>query len=553
MMVRQGDFMSLRNRLVVLIAALLSLSFLVACGSSTPKAAPPPSGSFSDKNLNGTYVFSVTGSDPNGYFQTIAGTFTADGNGGITGGVIELGDAGAGLLSPTAVTGGVYNVGVDGRGGFSKGGGITLQTQSAGNFTFDFVLSSSDHGLITEYDSYGTGSGTLDLQSTVTQSDINGKSYAFNFSGSSGVGYFCGTSLTGNMPFATVGAFALDSNGDVSPGIEDINNNCTSVGGTSGVAITGGSVILCTSCVGGPGTGPSTATITSSAGTFTYDVYPVDATHLKFIESDGHLITAGDAFTQVSAIPTGDNVFIVAGYDFVASGPFTAAGLIDANGGVVMSDSVEDINDVGSPSELNFSGSYSGTGGRLVLDLSGGGFVNGGGGLACSSCTFAAYPSSGGLQLLEIDNGGMTGGVAYPQSATSLASSAGYGMNLTGVNSNGEEDDIAEFTNNNGAFTGLIDFNDQGQLSYAQRFSSTYSADGTVPGRGVVTPVSNASFNLVTYVVDNSTVVLVETDNNQVGLGSLVEQSASAASNAATRHLSVLRLAPRARGAWKRR
>ena len=71
------------------------------------------------------------------------------------------------------------------------------------------------------------------------------------------------------------------------------------------------------------------------------------------------------------------------------------------------------------------------------------------------NCIFAAYPSSGGLQMLEIDNGGMTNGVAYSQSDTTLASGEGYGMNLSGVTPNGaREDDIAEFTNNNGNFTG---------------------------------------------------------------------------------------------------
>ncbi len=62
--------------------------------------------------------------------------------------------------------------------------------------------------------------------------------------------------------------------------------------------------------------------------------------------------------------------------------------------------------------------------------------------------TFAAYPSSGGTQLLEIDGLGITGGVAYPQSNTSFASGQGYGLNLTGSNGS-EVDDIAEFTNTN--------------------------------------------------------------------------------------------------------
>jgi hypothetical protein len=157
--------------------------------------------------------------------------------------------------------------------------------------------------------------------------------------------------------------------------------------------------------------------------------------------------------------------------------------------------------------------------------------------------------------MMEIDNGGSTNGVAYAQTATSLAASQGYGMNLSGANLNAgaEEDDIAEFTNNSGTFTGLIDFNDQGSsLSSGQKFSSTYLADSTVSGRGMVTAGSN-SYDLVTYVVDSSTVVLLPIDNTLVGLGSFALQNSSAKANAAISHLAVLRVKPGAKSMLKRR
>src|SRR5262249_50194028 len=137
--------------------------------------------------------------------------------------------------------------------------------------------------------------------------------------------------------------------------------------------------------------------------------------------------------------------------------------------------------------------------------------------------TFAAYPSSGGLQLVEIDGGGSTGGVAYSQTNTSFASGEGYGLNLTAVNVNGfEEDDIAEFTNTNNNLKGLIDVNDQGSTSTPQNFNGTYSADSATAGRGVIT--SNA-FNVAAYTVDNTTTVIIELDSNQLGLGAIAQQS----------------------------
>jgi hypothetical protein len=218
-----------------------------------------------------------------------------------------------------------------------------------------------------------------------------------------------------------------------------------------------------------------------------------------------------------------------------------------------MSDSVEDINDAFLPGQF---GSITGgpaitaissplTGGRTEITFVTG-FVNGNGGIACSSnCIFAAYPSSGGLQMLEIDNGGMTNGIAYSQTATTLASGEGYGMNTTGVTTNSAEDDIAEFTNNNGSFSGIIDINDQGATAFKNTFSANYAADATVVGRGIVTPSSNGAL-LTTYVIDNSTAVAVITDPSMVGLGALVKQNSSAKSNVVANHLAVLPINPSA-------
>ena len=86
--------MSLRNR-IILPLALLSLAALAACGGSgnnTINPTPPPSGGFSSSNLNGTYVFSVGGIDSQGAPYALLGTFTANGQGGITGGAVDVND-----------------------------------------------------------------------------------------------------------------------------------------------------------------------------------------------------------------------------------------------------------------------------------------------------------------------------------------------------------------------------------------------------------------------------------------------------------------------------
>lgn len=526
----QGDVMSVRNRLVLPVI-LSSLVALAGCGGGgiSHVVTPPPTGGFTNSDLNGTYVFSVTGSDFNFAFLTMVGTLTADGNGTITGGALDLNDP---LVSAPVVnlpiTGGSYSVTADGRGQAT----LTAATPFGSSIVVDFVLATGSHGLITEFDGNATGSGTLDLQSAVAQNQIAG-SYAFNFTGIS-----LDTTTGSQFPYATVGAFTLDANGNVTSGVEDLNDNGSSVGLTN-LAITSGSVSLATV--------PGLATLTTSAGTLSFDVYPIDATHLKFIEIDALTIMVGDAFPQASSIPTGANVFTISGLDSV-QGPFTAAGLIVTDGaGTVTNASAEDINDAGVPAQvLGFTGSYTpASGGRSELTLTS--FANGNNG-GVGNYLFAAYPSTGGTQLLEIDNAGVTAGVAYPQTSTTLAS-GGYGFNLTGINAgNGsgsfEEDAIAQFTNTGGTFTGLIDFNDQGiGTSYGLGFGSTFAADGTIPGRGVITPTNNA-FNLISYVVDNSTSVFVEVepDGSQLGLGSFTLQPSAAKSNLAVTHLATLHL-----------
>jgi hypothetical protein len=552
--------MLLRNRLI-LPAVLSSLAILAACGggsSSNPPVNPPPSGGFSNSNLNGTYVFSVTGTanDATSDFVTIMGVFTADGKGNISSnGLLDQNSTAQNGLILDAITSGTYNVGSDGRATGTSAlptGLITLQTQNSGSFQFAYVLTSSTHGLVTQFENFGSASGTLDLQAGVTQSQINGQSYVFNLTGASGVGTdLCGISTPGgsSTPFATVGAFTLDANGQNASGVEDFNNNCLSSGSTN-IAITGDDIDLSTF----PGTATLTTGTSTSAITYTFDVYPIDATHLKFIEIDAQPMLVGDLFTPASSIPSGNSVFTIAGFDIPLAGPFAAAGIFhfDPNGNI-MSDSFEDINDVGNVGQ---SGAAAGgaaitgvstplTLGRAEITFTSG-FVNGNNFVACSSCIFAAYPSTGGLQLLEIDDGGSTNGIAYPQSATSLASGVGYGMNLTGVTSSSTEDDVAEFTNNNGVLNGIIDINDQGTTSFRNVFSGTYSADNTIPGRGAVDQTTNAPL-LTTYVIDDSTAVAVSADTSFVGLGALVAQNASAKSSVVANHLSVLRIRPSAR------
>src|SRR5215472_17185701 len=297
------------NRLV-LPAVLAALAILSSCGSGssgTTNPVAPPTGSFSNSNLNGTYVFSVSGIDVTGLPYAVAGTLAANGSGGITAGTIDVNGAditnSSGTPTPVAdspITGNSsYKVNVDGR------GQIALATSPLGTITLDFVLQDSSHGLLTEFDTNATGSGTLDLQSTATPSGP----YAFNLSGSD---FSNGTAAN---PFATIGNFTVGSGGAIT-GLEDFNDN--------GIAYPNDS--LTGTVVAGPSATPATVLATSTF-TLTFDVFVIDSTHLKFIEMDAGSNLVGDAYAATSAtMPTGTLAFTLAGSYPAANTVSAAAG-----------------------------------------------------------------------------------------------------------------------------------------------------------------------------------------------------------------------------------
>jgi hypothetical protein len=552
--------MSLRNRLVLPII-LSGLAALAGCGSSSTTITPPPGGSFDNSDLSGTYVFSVSGTDSGGQPYAMLGTLTANGSGGngtggITGGTIDINDAA--FLGTNPVTAPVANAAISASSTYSvskDGRGIAQLGTSTpfGTITLSFVLQSSSHGLVTEFDNIATGSGTLDLQTAgLTQSSLAG-SYAFSF---------VGVDANDAATFATVGAFTINATGGINSGAEDFNDGGFAYPNQS----LGGQVLL------GPSSTPSTVLSTESFG-LTYDVYAIDATHLKFIEMDALPIVSGDAYSQPSASISGTMAFVLVGS--FGGNPAAAGGFMVTDGGGNITDSstedaTEILNGVGTPTSapLLFSAAYTSTGsGRFTLNNFSGFF---GGSL------YAAYPSSGGLLLLEIDDNGIMTGAAYPQSTPlpSFASAEGYGLNLTGLNvgDDVEVDDIAEFTAASTAATcdgtasstvcGIIgeNFDPGGGPISNLALAGTF---GSIDNNGRVGITANAGsssnstlnggFALTLYTVDGTTFPFIESDGGQIAAGAVVEQSSTGAAAAIRAHMFIPRPLVRANTAHKQK
>jgi hypothetical protein len=526
------------------LAAISGIFLAVGCSSnSTPTSN---NSGFSNSNLSGTYVVAISGLDINASagtesFFAIVGTISADGQGNIKGGTVDINDpdlGGTGLFLGQAVSPSTYSVDSDGR------GTATLVTP-AKTFGLYFVLTSTGHALITRFDSSGSGSGTLDAQGSASQSSLT--SLAFSLSG--------GVDSTG-ASVGTVGAFTLNSSGTITPsGIQDVNEGGSSIGGLTGLTLTG-SVVLGTSTSG-------TAQLNTGFGSLAFDVWVIDSTHLKLIETDTSGLTlSGDAFTQQTSFTAGQLVFTLSGLDSSFTSPVVAGGYVTTDAQGDLSNGLEDFNDNGTviSTVQDFGGSCTTfSAGRCQLTLPA--FSNG----AAQTFQFAAYPSSGGVQLLEIDGHGLLQGVAYAQTATSFAASEGYGLNLSGVNSNGEVDDIAQFdagapgtsTTTTPNVTGVLDENDLGNPLQPTNLSGIYIPDSPATGRGSITATTTGTaiggLTLEYYVVDGSTIVFIEVDSSQLSVGTFQLQGASGSAGAAQSHISVMHSFVRPHAALQRK
>jgi hypothetical protein len=173
-----------------------------------------------DAALTGHYAFLFSGfDDATGKQVAVAGSFTADGFGTITGGEEDINEPSGTHTSVTFT--GTYKVGLDNR------GTLTLSNSLPGNVTYAFALGSFNTGVaskgrLIEFDDMtgppgpGTrGSGIMRLQDPTAFSLASIKGlYGFGLSGQD--------STAGRI--ATVGLFSADGAGNISGGTEDTND-----------------------------------------------------------------------------------------------------------------------------------------------------------------------------------------------------------------------------------------------------------------------------------------------------------------------------------------
>jgi hypothetical protein len=469
---------------------------------------------FSAATLSGQYAFSYAGEDAVG-FLAVAGTFTVNGSGTITSGVEDVNSGATGIVE-NQITGGNLQVNPDGR-------AIVTVTTGLGTVTWQVTIISNQHALLVRFDSSATGSGTIDKANPVDFSvNAIANNYAFGISGID----------SGGIPMAIAGRFLSDGAGTfpLNSAIQDVND-----GGT----ISQADVSLHGDIIDGfidPSTGRGTLEFISTVpgtGTLTFAFYVADSTHFKLVEIDagGAPVLAGDAFSAPNSITlaslTGSYAFTVGGSQ--TAGPYAAGGVFTASGTGTISGGVQDLNEQANVVHLAQAISTSGstytltplsTSNRILLTLSNG----------STNFIYAVYPTSNNsLEMVEVDKEILiSSGMAFLQSSTS-APTGNYGFNTTGQTGNGEQDiNGSVAAAGSTALTGYLDINETGTVFLNTPLAGSSIAAPATFGRGTITLATakptSASFTLAYYVVDNSTVLVLEMDHVAVTLGTMARQ-----------------------------
>jgi hypothetical protein len=495
------------NSILGSIGILPFLFLLVGCGGSSqtqPQPPPPPPPQFTTASLNGAYAFTINGFSSNALavggvptagLYSLIGTFVADGLGNLSQGhtfytVNTLSGTGPGSFSNQAFSG-TYSVNLDGR------GTANLSTDIVGPVVLDFVLVSNQHGQVIRFDNDASPSGTLDkLNASLAVADLSG-TWAFNLSGTD----------TAGKPKASVGVFTIDSSGLITSGTMDSNDNGT-IHTNVAMQLGPASEMFVVSGLGRGGVQFSTAIDPLRI----YVATILDANHLRLQSGEFDILT-GDAYRVSGTSISGSYGFTLAGTS--ANGAFATGGILNTDGAGNILNSVRDTNDGGTVT-LNsaLAGTYSISGNRATISFNGG------------AINLVGYPSTGGIQLLDLDSTTVASGVALAQAGNFSSStlSGSYGATLSGTGNNHEFGLIGQLNaNGSGQFTGALNLNDGGSLARAVNLSGTYAFAPNGRATGVLTTAFGAR-DVMLYAADGNQALFIETDANQIGQGVLARQ-----------------------------
>jgi hypothetical protein len=353
-------------------------------------------------------------------------------------------------------------------------------------------------------------SGSATATITFSNASLRG-SYAFAVSGSNATGLF-----------AVAGSFQADGNGNLTSGVEDVNNSGVIA---TNVALTG------TYSVGPDGRG--SAQINTSSGTSNLRFALVSNLHALVVRFDGNATGTGafdaqDASAFSTAAIQGKYAFNFSGIDGFGN-PLTFGGAFSADGGGGITSGAGDANDGGAVSaNLALTGSYGvGSNGRGTATITS----------SLGSFHFSFYiVRSGVLKFVGLDITPLLSGEVLSQPFGPLSVSTLSGNFVFTVGGASGAGPLAAggffFADGNGNLqNGIEDFNNNGVATLNQAFTGTYSISSN--GRGTATlNTPLGTFHFAVYPAANGVVELLEMDTGVVSSGAANAQLATSLSTA---------------------
>lgn len=443
--------------------------------------------------LNGRYAFTLQGFDGNGNLVTTAGSFVADGNGGISSGFEDRYAAGS---SEGGALTGSYSVGAD------KRGTMTLTT-SQGSHTFNFALGKLSSGIAGQ--GYVIESDAVPATGVIKKQDPS----VFSTFGSTAASFaFGGKGQNGSGPSAVAGTATLNGNGTLSGMMDIVNTSQVGPSLTMAASYTVGDT------TNGRGTMPFT-----SPGGFTMAFYIVSANEMFLIDSNpsgqGDSPLVLDALKQASSFPApaSGSVSVLSLEGRSPSCPQGQPGTgveIDlmqwgAAGSANLAGDMNDCGVAGANPSVAIGYTVAGNG-RVVTT----GFTH-------PPVIYLVNSSEGflvGTNVNKVQQGFFEAQASGSFSNASLTGSYFFGNRAPVVNG-GDVGEGVVVANGNGGITGTNDFNSSGGLVADQTFSDTYSA----AANGRVT-----TNETVLYIISTSKALLIDGAHSNFPKVSVIEK-----------------------------
>ena len=487
----------------------------------------------------GNYVFSLSGADSNGSFYSVAGAFTVASGGAITTGEQDFVDATIAVHDPIGSCSNCISTTSDGNiqitlntGDVNLGPGGN-NGAGTGTETLDASLVSSSKAVLTEFDSWASASGELDLQTANPATPLG--AYAFFTTGLD----------ASDAPVSIGGVINVGNAGGISGtgSIFDINDE----------GVPSSAQTFTASTVSSPspdGLGMVTFTLNSSLFANASDIpgivlvgYIVDDTHIRLVENwtadELGGTTGGTALGQTgagafstSSISGSSYVFGTDGQDFV-SGAQQLAGLLTFNSDGSVSGNLS-FNDITSQSPQG--GSTLATGATYSVDPTGDVTVTG---LTDATGDFTynlqLYLTGAGHALvISMDAADVLAGLGYQQtgSYTAASFSGTYALNVIQQvppdSTPFEQDGVGTVAADGmGTLIGFTDL-DEALPTNDLPLSGTFSPNANGVFTGTITGISSTSAtnadNFTYYLggvngaVANGAVA-IENDTDQLTLG----------------------------------